>query len=80
MNKKAIATESKTKPERFNAGIVREQLKHLLESELERLPETLASMEPKDRLNAVIKLMPFVFPRIETVHYREGEPLTNYLS
>lgn len=79
MIKKDPTTEPNLHSERFNAGHVREQLKRLLESELEQLPETLAAMEPKDRLAAVIKLMPFVFPRIDAVHYREGEPLTHYI-
>ena len=37
--------------------------------------KTLETLDPKERLNVVCKLMPYIFPKVETVHPTEGEPL-----
>ncbi len=52
---------------------LRECLKQIMQQEIEKLPATLESLEPKERLNIICKLMPFVFPKVETVHITEGE-------
>ena len=54
---------------------VRETLKAIMQKEIERLPEQLETLEPKERLNILCKLMPFVFPKVETVHSTIGEPM-----
>lgn len=54
---------------------LREALKTIMQKEIEKLPKTLEALEPKERLNVVCKLMPYVFPKVETVHPKEGEPL-----
>ena len=54
---------------------LRETLKNIMQKEIEKLPETLETLDPKERLNVVCKLMPYVFPKVETVHPTEGEPL-----
>jgi len=54
---------------------LRETLKSIMQNEIERLPETLEALEPKDRINIICKLMPFVFPRVEAISPNEGEPL-----
>jgi hypothetical protein len=64
----------KTKEQVLTIGL-RETLKAIMQKEIERLPETLESLEPKERLNVLCKLMPFVFPRVEAVHPTEGEPM-----
>ena len=46
-----------------------------MQKEIEKLPETLDALDPKERLNVVLRLMPYVFPKVETVHAKEGEPL-----
>ncbi|MCH8535545.1 MAG: hypothetical protein LAT51_10790 [Flavobacteriaceae bacterium] len=53
---------------------LREQLKATMQSEIEKLPETLEGLEPKERINVVCKLMPYVFPKVQQVHPTEGEP------
>lgn len=53
---------------------LRETLKSLMQNEFEKLPETLDALEPKERLNVVCKLMPFVFPKVQSIHAKEGEP------
>ena len=54
---------------------LRETLKTIMQKEIEKLPETLETLEPKERLNVLCKLMPFVFPKVESVHPTEGEPM-----
>jgi len=49
-------------------------LKDLLHQELENLPERLNSLEPKERLEIVVKLLPYAIPKVEPVHYTTNEP------
>ena len=55
---------------------LRSKLKCIMQKEIEKLPETLEALEPKERLSIICKLMPFVFPKVEAVHPKEGEPFT----
>ena len=55
---------------------LRENLKSIMQNEIEKLPQTLESLEPKERINAVCKLMPYVFPKVEAVDLKKGEPIT----
>jgi len=64
----------KSKEQVLTMGL-RETLKTIMKNEIEKLPETLEALDPKERLNVVCKLMPYVFPKVETVHAKEGEPL-----
>lgn len=50
-------------------------LKAVMQNEIEKLPETLNQLEPRERLTIVCRLMPFVFPKVEAVSLLEGEPL-----
>jgi len=51
-------------------------LKNILAKELETLPEHLEKLETKDRLELVIKLIPYVLPKVEPVSIDEGEPIS----
>ncbi len=53
---------------------LRNQLKELVKTELDKLPDTLENMEPKERLEIVLKLMPFVLPKVKGVSHSLGEP------
>lgn len=53
---------------------LRESLKNIMKDEIKKIPETLESLEPKDRLNVLCKLIPYVFPKVESVSSKEGEP------
>lgn len=53
---------------------LREILKSIIQKEIETLPGLLEKLEPKERLNLICKLMPFVFPKVESVHQTQGEP------
>lgn len=50
-----------------------DQLKQIVYDELEHLPETLAAMEPAARVKALLHLLPYVAPKIETVGEDYGE-------
>lgn len=55
---------------------LRNVLKNVMQGEIEKLPETLNQLEPKEKLEILCKLMPFVFPKVETINSFEGEPVT----
>jgi len=54
---------------------LRTLLKDLMFTEISKIPEILENLEPKDRLELLIKLMPYVLPKIETVDAKANEPL-----
>mgnify|MGYP006095141667 CR=1 FL=1 len=54
---------------------LRKTLKILIQGEIEKLPETLNKLESNERLNILLKLMPYVFPKVQKIHSNEGEPL-----
>ena len=56
---------------------LRETLKNIMQKEIEQLPEILDTLKPKERINVICKLMPYVFPKVQSVNPRIGEPLTN---
>lgn len=53
---------------------LRSALKNCLHAELEKLPKTLESMEPKQRLDILIKLLPYALPKNDNVEATYGEP------
>ena len=50
-------------------------LKNILHQELELLPDHLSKLETKDRLDLLVKFLPFVLPKVEAVSHTENEPL-----
>ena len=54
---------------------LRKTLKILIQGEIEKLPKTLDKLESNERLNILLKLMPYVFPKVQKIHSNEGEPL-----
>ena len=62
------------KKEQVLTSCLREALKGIMQQEIEQLPETLKTLEPKERINVICKLMPFVFPKVESVSSSQGEP------
>ena len=51
---------------------LRDSLKALMQKEIQALPSSLEKLEPKDRLNILCKLLPYVFPKVESVHPNES--------
>jgi hypothetical protein len=66
--------KNKSKEQTLTAEL-RDTLKTIMQNEIEKLPETLEQIEPKERVNVICKLMPFVFPKLNTISATEGEPL-----
>ena len=54
---------------------LRDALKNILHQELELLPDHLSKLEAKDRMDLLVKLLPFVLPKVEAVSHKENEPL-----
>jgi len=52
---------------------LRQTLKDIFRQEMERLPEYLQSLETKDRVNVLCKMIPYVLPKVESVHFSEGD-------
>jgi hypothetical protein len=42
---------------------------------MEHLEERLNDLEPKDRMQIILKLMPYVFPKVIDVQSTKDEPL-----
>ena len=53
---------------------LREVLKAFVYSELAALPETLAALPTEKRADILIKILPFVLPKVDNVNYSDGEP------
>jgi len=53
---------------------MRATLKALIQQEMVNLPAQLEKMDARDRVNVLCKLMPYVFPKVETVNADHGEP------
>lgn len=53
---------------------LRTTLKNILFEEFENLPSQLDKLKPKERIELMIKLLPFALPKTNTVNYRENEP------
>ncbi len=53
---------------------IRNVLKGVINNELENIQSLLNEMQPKERLEVVIKLIPYVLPKIEIVKPSYGEP------
>lgn len=66
-------TNGSEEPHSF--GKLREEMKKIMLTEIKKIPECLEELEAKDRLNILSKFMPFVFPKIQSVHITEGESL-----
>ncbi len=53
---------------------MRVNLKSIIAKEMEHLPDYLTSLTPEKKIEVLIKLMPFVFPKVEAVTMSKGEP------
>jgi hypothetical protein len=52
---------------------MRQSLKELMKREIANLPDLIEQLPPEQRINMVFKLMPFVLPKVNTVHPKSGE-------
>ena len=54
---------------------IRTVLKDLIYKELDEIQEHLDSLEPKQRIELVIKLIPYVLPKVDSISHSANEPL-----
>jgi len=54
---------------------LRTVLKDLIYDELNSLGKRLEKLEPKERVELIIKLMPYVFPKLEKISHTTNEPM-----
>lgn len=53
---------------------IRGVLKEMMSGEIQNLPKYLNELEPKEKIEIIIKMLPFILPKVNTVHYTENEP------
>lgn len=53
---------------------LRTSLKELMAKEIKQLPDYLENLPAKEKLNYLLKLMPYVFPKVESVYFKNNEP------
>jgi hypothetical protein len=61
-NKNEVATDD-----------LRNELKSFVASELKNLPQSLKELDQKKRIDVLLKLMPFVFPKVHNVSYTTND-------
>lgn len=49
---------------------LREQLRDIVQTSLDDLPKTLATMEPTDRARYLVALLPYVIPKLNNIELR----------
>ncbi len=59
---------------------MREVLKTILEKEIDTLPNQLEKLEPKERLEIVVKLLPYVIPRITEIEMKVENKQPTFVS
>ncbi len=52
----------------------RELLKEILTGELKNIDDTLKQVEPKDRLQFIIKILPYTIPQYANIDLTSGHP------
>lgn len=53
---------------------LKETLKAVVEQEIQDLPERLKGLKDRERIELLVRLLPFVLPKVEPAHYTVGEP------
>lgn len=54
---------------------LRTTLKNIFDKELETLPNRLDKLDGKDRIELLIKLLPYILPKVKEIDHQEGEPI-----
>ena len=65
---------SKGTPNRLTKEL-RTVLKDIVYRELETIELRLDELDPKERIELTIKLMPYVFPKLQSISHSANEPL-----
>tara|TARA_B110001452_G_scaffold170274_1_gene142490 strand:+ start:187 stop:372 length:186 start_codon:yes stop_codon:yes gene_type:complete len=54
---------------------LRSILKDVMHQEIEIIQDHLVQLSPKERVELLIKLMPYVLPKVENISHTTNEPL-----
>jgi len=54
---------------------IRTVLKTVINKELLNIETLFEGLPPKERLEIIVKLIPYVLPKVDNVNYSLGEPL-----
>ena len=54
---------------------LRNVLKDIIYNELETLDEKLEELEPKERIELIIKLLPYTLPKLQNISHTTNEPM-----
>ena len=71
---KKFGGRTKGTPNRLTKEL-RTLLKDILYQELEIFQDHLDHLEPKERLEILVKIMPYVFPKVQNTSHTTNEPL-----
>jgi hypothetical protein len=52
---------------------LRAALKNIIHKEIELLPDHFDKLEPKERLELLVKILPFALPKVEPENYQVSE-------
>ena len=72
---KKFGGREKSTPNKLTREL-RAVLKDLIHEELETLQERMDHLDPKERLEVLVKLLPYVLPKVSPTSYTTDEPLT----
>ena len=50
-------------------------LKDIIYQELEEVQERFSLLEPRERIELIIKLMPYILPKVNSISHTTNEPL-----
>lgn len=63
----------KGKPNKLTAEL-RQLLKNTLAGELEQIPKLLSELPARERLDMLVRLLPFIVPKMDAAAWHVGEP------
>jgi hypothetical protein len=74
MQGKKTGGREKGTPNRLTREL-RLKMRDIIAGELDALPQTLEGLPPKERLDLVIKLLPFAMPKVQAIGGNYDTPL-----
>jgi hypothetical protein len=66
-------SKTNTTPDVIKTSEIREKLKRYVCSEIEMLPDTIDALPPDKKIESILKLLPYVLPKVEDVSMTSGE-------
>jgi len=66
--------EKETKYHDNSTSDLRNELKNIVAKQIQKLPEYIEKLDNDQRIEFILKLFPFVFPKVNNVRYEQGDP------